>query len=48
MSKIWLEHFIFTVCAFSANLVYMTIAPVLPLEIERRHLSSFYSGLIFW
>ena len=47
MWRLFLEHCIFTVCGFSANIVYMAVAPVLPLEIERRHLSSFCSGIIF-
>ena len=42
------EYFLFTLGGLATDYVYTTIAPVFPLEIERRHLSSFYSGLIFW
>ena len=41
------EHFLFSLGGFSTNIVYTTVAPVFPLEVERRGLNSIYSGLIF-
>lgn len=43
-----LAHFVLCFCATASNMVYTTIAPLFPLEVERRHLSSLYSGLVFW
>ena len=42
------EQFLFGLMGFSSNIVCTTIAPVVPLEIERRRLSSFYSKFLFW
>ena len=42
------EQFLFGLMGFSSNIVCTTIAPVVPLEIERRRLSSFYWKLLFW
>lgn len=41
------EHLSFTFLACIPGMIYTSIAPLLPPEIERRKLSSIYSGAIF-
>ena len=41
------EHMAYTLIIAISNLSYTSIAPVLPLELQRRDLSVAFSGIIF-
>ena len=40
------EHFIFFYYSFAPSLIFTSVAPLLPIELIERHMSSLYAGLL--
>ena len=43
-----LDHFIVCASTLGVEIMFTAIAPLFPLELERRQMSSVYSGVMMW